>query len=198
MNNLGDAKVPSCNKTVFVIVDIEGPLRIEADQSLTVRPILRSHLQVPHFKGIHDPIHPVLEAGPGRFHIHARLMRIGQNRDPFLLPFQFDKKRFCARQKADHMTQLPVHRHDIDAYSFGPVLQVRPGQLTFDRSIHRHQPIARVLERMSVQDGIATRQFLLEKEVVEVPVEQRAVHIEQDVVDVVPIDRERCHPVECT
>jgi hypothetical protein len=40
-----------------------------------------------------------------------------------------------------------------------------------------------------VERGISARQFLLEKEIVEVTVQQGPVHIEQDIVDLVPIQR---------
>jgi radical SAM superfamily enzyme len=39
-----------------------------------------------------------------------------------------------------------------------------------------------------VEPRITTRQLLFEKEVVEMSVEQRPVHIEQDVVDLAPIE----------
>jgi hypothetical protein len=39
-----------------------------------------------------------------------------------------------------------------------------------------------------VELGIATRQLLFEKEIIEMAVEKSPVHIEQDVVDLVPVD----------
>src|SRR6185295_17647022 len=39
-----------------------------------------------------------------------------------------------------------------------------------------------------MERGVATRQLLFEKEIVKMPVEQSPVHIEQDVVDLVPIE----------
>jgi len=36
---------------------------------------------------------------------------------------------------------------------------------------------------------ITTREFLFEKEIVEMTVEQSPVHIEQDIVDLVPIEK---------
>jgi hypothetical protein len=39
-----------------------------------------------------------------------------------------------------------------------------------------------------VERGITTRQLLFEKEIVEMAVEQSPVHIEQDIVDLVPIE----------
>jgi hypothetical protein len=39
-----------------------------------------------------------------------------------------------------------------------------------------------------VERGITTRQLLFEKEIVEMAVEQSPVHVEQDVVDLVPVD----------
>ena len=67
-------------------------------------------------------------------------------------------------------------------------MQIGPGQFAFDRAIHRHQPVARVLKGEAVERGIATRQLFLEKEVVEMAVEQRAVHVEQHIVDLVPME----------
>jgi len=46
-----------------------------------------------------------------------------------------------------------------------------------------------LLKRQAVERRISAWQFFFEKEVVEMPVEQRAVHIEQHVVDVIPIYR---------
>src|SRR5438874_10639497 len=40
---------------------------------------------------------------------------------------------------------------------------------------------------------IATRQLLFEKEIIEMAVEKSPVHIEQDVVDLVPIQLKWCH-----
>jgi hypothetical protein len=39
-----------------------------------------------------------------------------------------------------------------------------------------------------VEPRITTRQLLFEKEIVEMAIEQRPVHIEQNVVDLVPVD----------
>jgi hypothetical protein len=39
-----------------------------------------------------------------------------------------------------------------------------------------------------VEHGIPARQLLFEEKIVEMAIEQRPVHIEQDVVDLVPIE----------
>ena len=56
----------------------------------------------------------------------------------------------------------------------------------FNRPVHRHQPVARIFKCEPVNRRIAARQLFLEKEIIEMPVQQRAVHIQQHVVDPFP------------
>ena len=70
------------------------------------------------------------------------------------------------------MIQLLCHGHDIDPHSLRPIMQISPGQFTFDRAIHRHESVARFFELQTMKCGIPARQLLFEKEIVEVAVEQ--------------------------
>ena len=87
------------------------------------------------------------------------------------------------------MIQLAMQGHDVDPHAVGPVMQVGPGQLAFHGAVHGHQPGTRLFKGEAVERGIPARQLFLEKKIVEMAVEERAVHIEQHIVDSGPIDR---------
>ena len=130
------------------------------------------------------PIEPSL----GDFHRHTCLVRIRHNRHALPKLAKVAQEIFCSRQEPDHVIQLTMQRHDIDSHPLRPIMQIGPGQFAFDRAIHRHQPVARVLEGEAVKRRITTRQLLFEKEIVEMAVEQSPVHVEEDIVDLVPIE----------
>src|SRR6185295_2759196 len=50
MNEMGDAKFFCRNQAALIIIHIERPCRIESQQSLATRPVLRTHFQIPDFK----------------------------------------------------------------------------------------------------------------------------------------------------
>jgi hypothetical protein len=84
--------------------------------------------------------------------------------------------------------QLFVESHDVDPDPPTPIMEIGPRQFALHRPIHSHQAIASLLKRQLLQTRVSTGQFLLEKEIVEMPVQQRAVHIKQHVVNFIPID----------
>ena len=67
-------------------------------------------------------------------------------------------------------------------------MQISPGQFAFHGTVHRHQTIAGVLKRQRMLDCIPSGQLFFKKKVVEMAIEQGAVHVEQDIVDPAPID----------
>ena len=97
---------------------------------------------------------------------------------------------------ADHVIQFFGHSHDIDSQSLRPIMQIGPGQFAFDRAVHRHKCVARLFKLYTVERGITARQLLFEKEIVEMAVEQSPVHIEQDIIDIIPIQRKWRHRTE--
>ncbi len=113
-------------------------------------------------------------------------MGVGEDHDPLAQPPQSLEKRLRAVQVADHVVELFRHGHDVDADAAAPIAEVRPIQLALDRAVESHEVIAGRLEGQSVQRGVAPGQLLFEEEVVEVAIEQRAVHVEQHVLDEIP------------
>lgn len=205
MHDPEDAELLRSAEAALIIIHVERLHRIEPNQPLTGRPILRPHFQVTHFECVDDPIYISIEAGLGGFDLHAGLVGVGQHNNPFSSRSQFAEKGLGTRQKSDQVGQFFVHRDNIDANTLRPIVQIRPGQLAFNRPVHGHETLARGLEGEAVHGRIAAREFLFKEEIVEMPIEQCPVHIKQDVVDLVPIQRGLscmargiCHEAEYT
>ena len=128
MKDSADAELFGGRQALLVIVDVEGPRRIKTDQFLARRPILRAHFEPSHLERIHDPVDLPVETGFGSFNLHARPMRVRENRDPLSEPPQRKEKRLGIGQEPDHVVEFAVHRHHIDLDLFGPIMQIGPGE----------------------------------------------------------------------
>ncbi|KAF4516002.1 hypothetical protein B566_EDAN000239 [Ephemera danica] len=188
VDDLSQAEPLRGMKTALIVIHKERTLRIKPDKLLADRPIFRSHFKIAHLKRIDDPIHIAIQARLSCFDFDSCRMCVREDRDPFSSPTNFFKEGLRPWKKPDHIIQLLVHRDHIHPHPFRPIMEIGPGQFPFHRSIHRHQPMARLFERETVKGRIATGQLCLEEKIIEMPVQQRAIHVEQHVVDVGPID----------
>ena len=137
-------------QTSFIVIHEQRSRRIEPQQALTVRPILRPHLEIADLKGIHNPVDVAIQTRLGGFDGHTR--RMGVRHDGHMLPEppKMAQKLLGTGQEADHVIEFFVHRHHVDTDPLRPVVQVRPCQFAFDRSIHRHQSFAGFFKRKSM------------------------------------------------
>ena len=186
MEEIADPEFLCGDQTVFVVIDIEGSFRFEADQSLARRPVLRPHFQISDIECVHDSIDMPVEAGLPGFHRHPGLMSVCQDSDPLTEGAHTGQKFPGIGQKINQVGEFIVHGHHIHADSPAPVIQIGPFQVTFDGTIHRHQTVASLLKRKVLLRRVATRKLFFEENIIEVPVEQCPIHIEQDIIDMSP------------
>ena len=90
-------------------------------------------------------------------------------------PSVHDRQLF-GEHEAEPTGRARPHQHDVEI-AHPPV----------DGSVHGHQPVARCFERQPFPGRIPSRQLFLKEEIVEVAVEQGPVHVDEDVVDAIPI-----------
>ena len=64
------------DETTLIIIDVQRPLRIEADQLVAGRPIFQPHFQITDFKGVNDAVDIPVETGLGCFHRYSCLMGV--------------------------------------------------------------------------------------------------------------------------
>src|SRR5690606_14119531 len=99
-----------------------------------------------------------------------------------------------ARQEANVLAMLALQGSEIEAEIARPMIEAVPRQLACDRIEARREALARMLDREAVALRVSLRHELEPKEVVEREIEQRAVHVDEHGVDVVPVDETRGCP----
>ena len=99
-----------------------------------------------------------------------------------------DGATYIDAEVSEAITRVPPTTEDVNADALAPIVKIRPCQLSFDRSIHGHQRVAGLFKRQGFPLGIPPRQRLLKQHIVEIPIEQGPVHIQEHIVDVVPVE----------
>src|SRR5579859_5158849 len=118
-----------------------------------------------HLHGQHRDVgvgdqHQALAQGP---HLPQELLRVGQHLDQVL--------------------HLPLQGHDVHVQLPGPVLQGIPGERALHSPETRHERLQGGLGRQAVALAEAQRQVLQPEMVVEMQVQERAVHVQENRMD---------------
>ena len=171
----------------FVVIEIERALRFEPDESLADGPILRSHLQVTYLEGVHDSMHVLIQAGLLDFDGNPGRMGIRHEMHALTLGVEMPQKLLGMRQKTNHIIEFLGHRDDIDAEGLGPIMQIGPVEFALYRSIEGKKLFTRVHCLQSVLCCIAPGEFFFKKEIIEVAVQERPIHVQQNVVYLIPV-----------
>jgi hypothetical protein len=136
-----------------------------------------------------DRIHVALQ--PGARQLDGQRAAVGvrhQHGALAQLPHR-DQEIGDVRQEVDMVLGLALQRRDIETELATPVIQAVPLERPPGRREPRLEHRDGLLVRQAVQGRVARRDELLPEEIVEPEVEQRAVHIQQHGVVMVPLER---------
>src|SRR5262245_5463758 len=86
------------------------------------------------------------------------------------------------------MAVISLELFDVESEVAAPVIETVPVERPRDRVKTSDQTRARGVDRAAAQHGVVLGDELEPEEIVECEVEQRAVHVDEDGVDTIPID----------
>src|SRR5690606_36558287 len=94
-----------------------------------------------------------------------------------------------ARQITDQMPVTSFQRDEIELQLRAPMLEAIPRERARDALLARRELALRGVESEPVPLSVAGRHELAPEEIVEREIEQRAVHVDQHGIDLVPAER---------
>jgi hypothetical protein len=152
------------------------------------RPEARILLRVAEVVRAQDQVEGRAQAGLRQFQFQRARVRVGHQPQALAGPAYRRQEPLHARQRGDQVRIAGLERGHVQAQLAAPVIHAVPGQLPAPAAKQRFQVGARIGQRQATGLGVVLRQVLLPEGVVELEVEQRAVHVEHDGVDRVPVD----------
>jgi hypothetical protein len=170
------------------VVDEEGALDVEGLDRLHQRPEARRLLGDLQVMRADDPVEVSAETGPRELECERLLMGVGDQDAALAAPLERLQKVEHMRMDRDQMLDLLLEQGDIQAELAAPMVDAVPLEGALDVAIAGEQLGLGDLGRKPAGLGVALGDMLEPKMIVEVQVEQGAVHIQEDGVDTMPID----------
>ena len=116
-------------------------------------------------------------------------MRVRHHHEPLSAALERREERLCVRSVADQVRELDVQRYDVELRVARPVVEAIELEPCSVLAHVREEMRACVVVADAVALGVALGQPVVPERVVEVEIEQRAVHVEQHGVDSRPVER---------
>ena len=129
------------------------------------------------------------ESRARHFQRHALVMRIGRQHHAAAAGAHRIEKGRDVRMDVDQVRDFFLEAHDVQLQLGLPEIHRIPVEGAGAGVKARHQFLASAARRQAARRGIALRQMHLPEMVVEIQVEQGAVHVEQDAVDARPVEQ---------
>ena len=115
-------------------------------------------------------------------------MGVGHQVDPLAVPAQKEQELDDEGVHRDQVVHLLLENRDVEAELVGPVVEVGPVEGIFLGAEQPVEPLLGTVEGDGVFLRIALGHVLEPEMVVEMPVQERAVHVQQHGVYQVPVD----------
>lgn len=176
------------HQDVRVVIDEQGARGIERVLSIQALPEFEGLLRHVIVVCGHDIVHFIDDSAVCLLDPEAVPMSVGHQNDP--LPAIAQRTHQCQRvgTPANQVNGLSMWRHYVQAGVSRPIVQT----IEFDPTEHFAHVCGElevcVFERESVGGGEVSGQQVAPDLVIELQVEQRAIHVEQHSIDLVPVD----------
>jgi hypothetical protein len=189
--------VPSCAvEHRQAVVDQQGARRVEGLDFAQPLPELLLFLRRAERVRTDDGVEVRREPGLRHLQRHALVVRVGRQHHAAAAGAQGIKEGRNVRMDVDQVRHFLLEAHDVEFERGFPEVHRVPLQGSGAAVVARHQFLAPGRRRHAARLGIALRQVHLPEMVVEIQVEQGAVHVEQDGVDARPVDHRGTHSTQ--
>ncbi len=190
-HHLGDAVRVGSAEHGQVVIGEQGPSRIEWVTLTQRRPETRVFLRRAEVMRAMHLIEVLPEAGFRQLELPTAMVGIGGQ--PKIAPAAANRlqEMLAAGQGGNPVLHFRFHRDDVEPGEAAPVIEAVPVQGTENGFEFGIQPCIGFLEAEAMQLGVAPGYKFVPEMIVVGEVEDRAVHVEKDVVDGRPVD-ERC------
>ncbi len=131
---------------------------------------------------------PVLHLERAWMRVREQHAALAERREPI-------EKRCGARLKNDARARIAFDGHDVESKLAAPVIDRVPVERALDRAEFRPEPLERLREIEPIELGVAARNEVEPELIIELEVEERAVHVKEHGIDAGPVDGRRVrHP----
>jgi hypothetical protein len=131
------------------------------------------------------------ETGTTQLELQAFAMGVGDQHCPTSRGAHRVEELDHVGMHRDQVFDLLFQQRDVEVELLAPVVDAVPGHRALDRAGALGKHGTRVGERQRVTLGVTPRHVLEPEVVVEMQIEQRAVHVQQQRADLLPVDQRR-------
>ena len=136
----------------------------------------------------HDAVDEPIDAGVLGLHGKSIAMRVGDDRKAFAARAHAREKVLRAGQKANVRAVLALQALQVHTEIARPMIEAIPLERADLGLEARRERLLRGRHAHPAQVRVALRHDLAPEQIVEVEIEQRAVHVDEHGVDAVPVD----------
>src|SRR5690606_22598950 len=170
------------------VVDKQRARGIERLQFPQLCPEIEVFLGHAEVMGGHQTVEILIELGNGQLEIQALAMGVGDEDDPVMAVAQLTQKILDVGPKRNQVLNLFLELADIEAEFAGPVVEAVPVERALFPFDALRQLRLDLFQGAIVMGRVAQGQMLQPEVIVEVEIQQGTVHIQQDGIDLAPVD----------
>ena len=183
-----DAVVPCGAQYREIVIDQQGMGRGEASFAAQPFPEHRLFLGVADVVGADNGVEMITETGVLQFQRQAFGVGIGDQRAAFACGAQGVEKLHDIRMDRDQVRRFLFEGGNVDVEFPGPVIQAVPVQASFAAAENGVEDGLGGHHVQTAALGVTPRYHFLPEVIVEMQVQQGAVHIQQHIVYVIPVN----------
>src|SRR5690606_10347230 len=184
---LGNTELPGRTQDRQAVIDKQGALGTELHFGTQRVPEGLLLLGVAEVVGADQALEPVTQLHPLHLQRQGITVGVGNEDDLTTTALQRLEEQVRIRPQLDEVRHLALELDDRQIQLPGPEVQTIPVHLPLDPVHQWMDALLRPFQRLPVPGRIATGQILDPEMVVEMQIQQGAIHVQQDGIDGIPV-----------